>query len=312
MKEEGYSGEEDYADVDGELLQDFERELEAEEKARKRKLAYVAVGLALGLALAVALAGPWNGERAGVAVKTPVKEAEKTAPAPVKEDMDSQLAKLQEQNLIDEDFKAPGALIEDESMAPEEPEKGGPAADGAQNPGHGWIIVNQQIPGRGAHEDLDARHPFEAFQNRQLRDILPGAANIKGEVAKHPVTRPGDLVLQGFYGGGRGIGVGHFKDAGDAPHDGGTAAGFKVFFVFVAGLAKMNLGIDHPRQHMQALQGKGLSGFAGRDLSDLHNSAIADGNIGLSHAIMVDHPAPLQDKVVGFTHMCMWSNRAAI
>ena len=129
MKEEGYSGEEDYADVDGELLQDFERELEAEEKARKRRLAYVAVGLALGLALAVALAGPWNGEQAGVAVKTPVKEAEKTAPAPVKEDMDSQLAKLQEQNLIDEDFKAPGALIEDESMTPEEPEKDSPAVD---------------------------------------------------------------------------------------------------------------------------------------------------------------------------------------
>ena len=60
-----------------------------------------------------------------------------------------------------------------------------------------------------------------------------------------------DLVGQRLGRDGRGLGVGHFEDAGDAAHDRGAAAGFEVFLVLGAGLAQMHLGVDDAGQDVK-------------------------------------------------------------
>lgn len=132
MRDEEYNGEEEYSDIDRELLRDFEDELAEEDRARRKKFIYMLGGLALGLALVLVIASRWGEERPPASPTPLDEEAAVEEESPASKDLDSQIAALKEQNMIDEDFKAPGALVNEEPMAPgggEEPEAADEDAD---------------------------------------------------------------------------------------------------------------------------------------------------------------------------------------
>jgi hypothetical protein len=81
--------------------------------------------------------------------------------------------------------------------------------------------------------------------------VLTRAAHVEGEIALHAVGGAPDLVGQRFGGGGERIGVRHLEDAGDAAHDGGTAAGFEVFLVLGPRLPQVDLAVDHAGQDVE-------------------------------------------------------------
>lgn len=137
-----------YEDLDDELLEDFEKELEIENKAHKKKRILIGVGAVVGLALALYLSGGGTPAAVDTAANVPAPAAPKPAapspkaPEPVaqvpaepevkpvetvresEENLEQQIAALQEHNMINEDFQAPGALMDE-----------GPAQDtGAQAP----------------------------------------------------------------------------------------------------------------------------------------------------------------------------------
>src|SRR5690554_5774272 len=61
------------------------------------------------------------------------------------------------------------------------------------------LILDEQIPGRGAHEHLDASRSLEALQMRDIADVLLCAAHIEGEVAMHPALCPRNLVCERLF-----------------------------------------------------------------------------------------------------------------
>ena len=134
MIEEEYEGEEEYSDIDSELLKDFEDELASEDKARRKKFYFMLGGLALGVVLVLVIAGQLNDKSANPPQASNVEKA----PSAKGDDLDSQLAELNKKNLIDEDFKAPGALVKDEPMEPsvegQGEEKAASAAEEAKEP----------------------------------------------------------------------------------------------------------------------------------------------------------------------------------
>lgn len=117
MRDEGRNGEE-YSDIDAEILQDFEEELAAEDRARRKKMVFAAAGLFIGVVAVALLAGRWGG---GPAVETQVVEPMATGAEPTPEEsLEAQIAALAEENRIDEDFRAPGALMNGEPLEPAE------------------------------------------------------------------------------------------------------------------------------------------------------------------------------------------------
>ncbi len=65
--------------------------------------------------------------------------------------------------------------------------KSGAAADHLENPPQAFIVLDQQRAGRGADEYLDAGAAGRAFQFRQVRHIVAGAADEEREIAMHAV-----------------------------------------------------------------------------------------------------------------------------
>ena len=94
-----------------------------------------------------------------------------------------------------------------------------------------------------------ARQPLEFAE---VVGVLARGADIEGKVAMHAVVRALDLVGERRGGGGGRIGVGHLEHRGDAAEHRAARAGFQIFLVGQAGLAKMHVAVDHARQHMQA------------------------------------------------------------
>ena len=116
----------------------------------------------------------------------------------------------------------------------------------------GWI-VDQQVAGRGAHEDLDAGRAFEPFQFGNVVDVLAGAADVEGEVAEHAVAGSADLGGQRRGGRRQRLVLGISNTAVTPPSDGCAAAGFEIFLVREARLAEMDLRVDDAGQDVQAL-----------------------------------------------------------
>ncbi len=124
------SDEEKFGGVDNELLEDFEAELADEYHASKKKRNLIFIGIAAGIIIALVLTSenpePTHVEEITATVE-PGKEKPRETPREEPQDIETQIAKLQEQNQIDEDFKAPGALMEDKPLEPaktiEEPAK---------------------------------------------------------------------------------------------------------------------------------------------------------------------------------------------
>ena len=65
-----------------------------------------------------------------------------------------------------------------------------------------------------------------------------------------------------------------------------------------ARLAKVDLGIDHAGQHVQATAVEHLLGLADFDTADLGNTAAADPNVAHSDTVVIDDSAAAQREVV--------------
>ena len=70
------------------------------------------------------------------------------------------------------------------------------AAGLGDDAGQRRLVVDQQIAGRGPHEDLHAGRAFEAFQLRNVVDVLARRTDIEREIAVHAVAGALDLVGQ--------------------------------------------------------------------------------------------------------------------
>src|SRR3546814_1928138 len=75
-----------------------------------------------------------------------------------------------------------------------------------------------------------------------------GRPNIKGVLAPHAARRALQLVGERIGSVGIGLGVRHFKDAGDSAKHGSAAAGLKVFLLLQPRLAEVNLCVDGARK----------------------------------------------------------------
>ncbi|VAX19522.1 hypothetical protein MNBD_NITROSPINAE04-2468 [hydrothermal vent metagenome] len=107
--------QQEYNGADDNLLEDFELEMREEDRIRKKKRNLVIGGILAGAIL-------WFFLSSGGPDVTEDQQTPKPASVEPKEakpdDIDAQIAKLNEQNQIEEDFKAPGALMENTPMEP--------------------------------------------------------------------------------------------------------------------------------------------------------------------------------------------------
>lgn len=127
-------------DIDVDLLEDFENELAKEEQSKKRKMTVIAVGLFVGIGIALSFADIDWSEFTTVEPPTVVKALEpqkvyEEKPVPIKtvatpepvekkqkaENLEAEIAKLQEKNMIEEDLKAPGVLKAEKVPEPAPP-----------------------------------------------------------------------------------------------------------------------------------------------------------------------------------------------
>lgn len=107
--------QEEYNGASDNLLDDFESEMMEEDRLRVKRRKLVIGGILAGAALWFFLSSggddlPENQQEA----KPAVTESEEAR----QDDIDIQIARLNEQNRIDEDFKAPGSLMENRPMEP--------------------------------------------------------------------------------------------------------------------------------------------------------------------------------------------------
>ena len=180
--------------------------------------------------------------------------------------------------------------------------EGGAPADRLEHVAHAVVVLDQQRAGGGAHEHFHGGDAGQHFQFAQGFGVLAGGPDIKGEVAMHAVMRALDLVGdRGGIGGAR-IGIRHLEYRGDAAEHRAARARFQVFLVGQAGLAEMDVAVDHARQQVQAAAVDHFAGMAARKIADRRETAAADAEIARGYAVVVDHGAALEDQVVGFSH----------
>src|SRR3546814_18317520 len=82
-----------------------------------------------------------------------------------------------------------------------------------------------------------------SISSSQVARVGVGRPDIKGVLAPHAARRALQLVGERIGSVGIGLGVRHFKDAGDAAKHGGAAARLKVFLLLQPRLAEMNLRV---------------------------------------------------------------------
>src|SRR3546814_16993036 len=97
----------------------------------------------------------------------------------------------------------------------------------------------------------DTLFPYTTLFRSKLAQVARvgvGRPDIKGVLAPHAARRALQLVGERIGRVGIGLGVRHFKDAGDATKHGGAAARLKVFLLLQPRLAVMNLRVDRARK----------------------------------------------------------------
>ena len=175
------------------------------------------------------------------------------------------------------------------------------AEDGCQ----GLLVVHQHVAGGGPHEDLDAAGLL-GIELLDLFQVVVGGTQVEAVVGGGGVG--GDLVFgfEGVDGGGLGIDVGHFHEAGGATGHGGPGFTGDGSLVGQAGLPEVDLIIDHPGDEMTArcidhhsIGGTDVRGDAGDPLT-------LDQDVGGIDAAFVDQGGILDKQFVhgGFQFLC--------
>ncbi|GFO81869.1 MAG: hypothetical protein A49_14960 [Methyloceanibacter sp.] len=154
------------------------------------------------------------------------------------------------------------------------------AANRRKHLGEGFVILDEEIASGGARENLDAGRTRQALQMAEIARVLARRPDEEREIAMHAPRARGDFRGQCFRARGRRAGVGHLEHGRDAAEHGRTAARLQVLLVLHAGLAEMDLGIDHAGQDVKAARIDDFAAPAAGDVADLANSAVADADIG--------------------------------
>ena len=144
----------------------------------------------------------------------------------------------------------------------------GAARDAGDDLVEGSLVVNKQIAGRGAREDLDAGRALELFECRNIGDVFARAADVEGEIGEHAVARARHLVGERFGTRRQRLGVGHLEHGRDAARDRRPASRLQVFLVLEARLAKVHLRIDDAGEQMQTLGVDRLGGLGAAERPD--------------------------------------------
>ena len=114
----------------------------------------------------------------------------------------------------------------------------------------------------------------------------------------HAAAAAGDLVGQRLGGDGQRAGVGHLEDGGDAAHHGRARAGLEVFLVLGAGLAEMDLRVDHAGQDGEAACNRRPRRPGCRvDGADRGDPAVADADVAHTDAVVVDDGRAFEDGI---------------
>src|SRR3546814_10247981 len=82
------------------------------------------------------------------------------------------------------------------------------------------LFGHEQVAGRCAHEHLYACRARQHFKLAQVARVGVGRPDIKGVLAPHAARRALQLVGERIGSVGIGLGVRHFKDAGDSAKHG--------------------------------------------------------------------------------------------
>ncbi len=124
----------------------------------------------------------------------------------------------------------------------------------------------------------------------------------------HAVLRAREFVFDGGARRGRRKGVGHFEHGGDAAQNRRAAAAFQILLVLVAGLAEMDLAVDHAGQNMKPPGFENLGGLRAQR-SDGRDPPTAHADIGLGDARRRRHHAATDQQIEGVAHVTRIKHR---
>ena len=116
------------------------------------------------------------------------------------------------------------------------------------------------VPVEAPMNTLIPQQPGRRSSSPSQRGVLVRAADVEGVVAVHAALGPGELVGQRVRVGGGGLGVGHLEHGDDAAQHRAARAALQVLLPLQAGLAEVDLGVDHARHDGQA---RGVEHLAG-------------------------------------------------
>ena len=180
--------------------------------------------------------------------------------------------------------------------------EGGAAARVPQDRGDAFVVLDQKVAGRRAHEDLDASSARQALQLSEIPRIVASAADPEREIAMHAAGGALHLVGERSLARGQRFGVGHLEDGGDAAQHRRARAGLEVFLVLHTGFAEMHLAVDHTRQDVQA---GAIDGFLGGGTAEIPyggDAAVPDADVADALAVLIDHCPACQDEIEGGWH----------
>ena len=180
--------------------------------------------------------------------------------------------------------------------------EGGAARNFRDNAIERGIVVDQQVARGRAHEHLDAGGAFQPLQHRDFGEIFPCAADVEREVAEHAMPGAPHFVRKRLGRGRERLGVGHLEHRRDPAKYGGAAAGLQILLVLQAGLAEVDLRVDHARQDVKAPAVEGASGRGLAEVADGRDRAPVDSDIPLAPAVLVHDDAAFEDEVEDLGH----------
>lgn len=130
-----------------------------------------------------------------------------------------------------------------------------------------------------------------------MLDVVPCCADEKRKIAMHAAARSRNLVGQSLRARRCGIGIRHLENRRHAAQDSAARAGLQILFVNPAGLPKMHLCIDHPRQKMEPAAIQHRTGRGSAEIADRRDHAGLHADIARPLAIVVDDQAILQNEI---------------
>jgi hypothetical protein len=167
------------------------------------------------------------------------------------------------------------------------------------------LLVDQEIPGTGADENLDSGC---AADRGQFGNVRGCGTDVEAIVDQALTSGQLELLLESLGGHRAGTGVGHVKERRHPPLGTGTRGMAKIFFVRQARFAEMDLIVNHSGQQIEP---RGIDHFVHSHLRcriDVGDPSTVDqdrhlgASGGKHHRGMLDQR--LHDSAIPFPQAC--------